>query len=36
MIQVDIDDFLKIVVYICPAAFTSNLIKFIRNNYKLK
>lgn len=32
-ISFTIDEFLNIIVYICPHCFTTNLIKFIRTHY---
>lgn len=32
-ISFTLDEFLHIAVYVCPHCFTTNLIKFIKNNY---
>lgn len=33
MTCLEMDEFLKLSTYICPLCFTSNLIKFIQENY---
>ena len=33
MIGLDMDEFLRLSIYICPTCFTSNLIKFIQEKY---
>jgi DNA topoisomerase VI subunit A len=33
LIQIDLNYFLKIIVYIMPTVFTSNLIKFVHTTY---
>lgn len=32
-ISFTLDEFLHTAVYVCPHCFTTNLIKFIKNNY---
>lgn len=33
MIQIEVEEFFKILIYVAPPVFTSNLIKFIQENY---